>query len=138
IHCDAYGYPSSSLSLFFIVRRPPRSTLFPYTTLFRSQHVVLDGHGGEGVSLLEDHAHLAADVDRVDAGAVDVLVVHLHAALDAGTGDDLVHAVQGAQHGGLTTARRADERGDGLRLDGHGHPLDRAEIAVEDVQILDV
>src|SRR5437899_11720838 len=27
----------SSLSLFFlIIRRPPRSTLFPYTTLFRS------------------------------------------------------------------------------------------------------
>src|SRR5437879_10019856 len=28
----------SSLSLFFLmIRRPPRSTLFPYTTLFRSQ-----------------------------------------------------------------------------------------------------
>src|SRR5215469_18078766 len=29
--------PSSSLSFFFLmIRRPPRSTLFPYTTLFRS------------------------------------------------------------------------------------------------------
>src|SRR3981081_4814771 len=31
----------SLLSLFFFflrIRRPPRSTLFPYTTLFRSQH----------------------------------------------------------------------------------------------------
>src|SRR5207249_10087279 len=30
-----------NLSLFFflMIRRPPRSTLFPYTTLFRSQHV---------------------------------------------------------------------------------------------------
>src|SRR3989475_11535745 len=29
-----------SISLFFLmIRRPPRSTLFPYTTLFRSQHV---------------------------------------------------------------------------------------------------
>src|SRR2546429_805269 len=26
-----------------MIRRPPRSTLFPYTTLFRSQ--VIDGHG---------------------------------------------------------------------------------------------
>src|SRR5207237_9507947 len=26
---------------FFIIRRPPRSTLFPYTTLFRSQHPLL-------------------------------------------------------------------------------------------------
>src|SRR5437879_13440356 len=32
--------PVSSLSFFFfflMIRRPPRSTLFPYTTLFRSQ-----------------------------------------------------------------------------------------------------
>src|SRR5207302_7873991 len=25
-----------------MIRRPPRSTLFPYTTLFRSEHVSLD------------------------------------------------------------------------------------------------
>src|SRR2546426_1935610 len=32
---------SSSISFFFflMIRRPPRSTLFPYTTLFRSQEV---------------------------------------------------------------------------------------------------
>src|SRR5687768_18414577 len=32
---------STSLSLFFflMIRRPPRSTLFPYTTLFRSMSV---------------------------------------------------------------------------------------------------
>src|ERR1019366_9658394 len=32
---------SASLSSFFfflMIRRPPRSTLFPYTTLFRSRH----------------------------------------------------------------------------------------------------
>src|SRR5689334_23657906 len=30
---------SYSLPFFFLmIRRPPRSTLFPYTTLFRSQH----------------------------------------------------------------------------------------------------
>src|SRR5256885_7380418 len=28
---------------FLMIRRPPRSTLFPYTTLFRSLDVVLDG-----------------------------------------------------------------------------------------------
>src|SRR5438128_8271750 len=37
-----------SLSFFLIIRRPPRSTLFPYTTLFRSVEV------GEAVV---DHAH---------------------------------------------------------------------------------
>src|SRR3712207_8156326 len=28
-----------------MIRRPPRSTLFPYTTLFRSQEVLLDDPG---------------------------------------------------------------------------------------------
>src|SRR5437016_14624832 len=34
-----------TLSIFFIlrIRRPPRSTLFPYTTLFRSQPVLFRG-----------------------------------------------------------------------------------------------
>src|SRR6185437_17102556 len=34
-----YSYPSPTFFLFFfflMIRRPPRSTLFPYTTLFRS------------------------------------------------------------------------------------------------------
>src|SRR4051812_9503163 len=33
--CDKYG--SGSSFFFLMIRRPPRSTLFPYTTLFRSQ-----------------------------------------------------------------------------------------------------
>src|SRR5690349_24568991 len=32
---------------FLMIRRPPRSTLFPYTTLFRSEPAVA-GHLGEG------------------------------------------------------------------------------------------
>src|SRR5258708_18419815 len=28
-----------------MIRRPPRSTLFPYTTLFRSSINILNGHG---------------------------------------------------------------------------------------------
>src|SRR3712207_9567612 len=43
---------------FLMIRRPPRSTLFPYTTLFRSRGVVGaadPGPDGRGV-----HAHAAA------------------------------------------------------------------------------
>src|SRR3712207_8143042 len=29
-----------------MIRRPPRSTLCPYTTLFRSRLLVVNGHGG--------------------------------------------------------------------------------------------
>src|SRR2546427_5921166 len=33
---------------FLMIRRPPRSTLFPYTTLFRSHSRVIFGLGPEG------------------------------------------------------------------------------------------
>src|SRR5437879_12285818 len=33
--------PLLILVLFLLMRRPPRSTLFPYTTLFRSQKLVI-------------------------------------------------------------------------------------------------
>ena len=36
------GKTSSGLIIFFLmIRRPPRSTLFPYTTLFRSKNYLL-------------------------------------------------------------------------------------------------
>src|SRR3712207_8424884 len=31
-----------------MIRRPPRSTLFPYTTLFRSQSILVKPGGGSG------------------------------------------------------------------------------------------
>src|SRR5256885_16510904 len=42
---------SSFLFFFLMIRRPPRSTLFPYTTLFRSRApdpAVRAGRGGRG------------------------------------------------------------------------------------------
>src|SRR3712207_9129379 len=38
-----------TLFFFLMIRRPPRSTLFPYTTLFRSGRGRLDGHRHQGV-----------------------------------------------------------------------------------------
>src|SRR5689334_23671621 len=35
-----------ALSFFLMIRRPPRSTLFPYTTLFRSRLAALRPQGG--------------------------------------------------------------------------------------------
>src|SRR5262249_61295193 len=45
-------FPCSSLSLcffFLMIRRPPRSTLFPYTTLFRSR--ARPARSGRGLGL---------------------------------------------------------------------------------------
>ena len=37
-----YGFMVPSTFFFLMIRRPPRSTLFPYTTLFRSKVLVND------------------------------------------------------------------------------------------------
>src|SRR5471030_3417448 len=38
---------------FLMIRRPPRSTLFPYTTLFRSEWIAYGGHGGAGFTAID-------------------------------------------------------------------------------------
>src|SRR3712207_7465313 len=58
-----------------MIRRPPRSTLFPYTTLFRShregwrlrRHVVLEPLSGRAVRHGELRLHAAARRDRAHA-----------------------------------------------------------------------
>src|SRR2546421_7184198 len=45
-----------------MIRRPPRSTLFPYTTLFRSQSAKLDGaHGIPDLGAAVRRAQVDAD-----------------------------------------------------------------------------
>src|SRR5256885_11491144 len=52
----------SRLCLFFflMIRRPPRSTLFPYTTLFRSA----DARGDRGGAAAPARGHAEGDRDR--------------------------------------------------------------------------
>src|SRR5258708_16265912 len=77
-----------------MIRRPPRSTLFPYTTLFRSQSVPLRlessvtdlstraaGYGMPGVS-----------VDGMDLPAVHAAAVTAVARARAGGGPSLIEA----------------------------------------------
>src|SRR2546430_10318056 len=68
------------LFFFLMIRRPPRSTLFPYTTLFRSQR----GHGF-------DHRHGAGQHAGVVATARlerRVLEIHVHGLLFDHDGGD--------------------------------------------------
>src|SRR2546427_9427217 len=47
--------PSVFFFFFLMIRRPPRSTLFPYTTLFRSaEHAVMGVRSSERVARLEE------------------------------------------------------------------------------------
>src|SRR2546426_9185239 len=56
-----------------MIRRPPRSTLFPYTTLFRSRRDAVAVHVGE--TQLGDGRAAGARV--VDAGAVEGVIKRL-------------------------------------------------------------
>jgi hypothetical protein len=48
----------------------------------------------------------------------------------------VVHAVEAAQEGALAAARRADQRGDLVLVDGHVDALERLEVAVIEVEVL--
>src|SRR3712207_7488651 len=72
-----------------MIRRPPRSTLFPYTTLFRSR-VVLEHH--RDVAVLRRHVRDVAVAD-VDVPLVDVLQPREH-----------------PQRGGLAAPGRPEDR----------------------------
>src|ERR1035438_10921196 len=60
-----------------MIRRPPRSTLFPYTTLFRSGHA---GHGGDGDGPIDDFERGHADGA---AGSVDEFELPREKLIDA-------------------------------------------------------
>src|SRR5690606_41304796 len=52
-------YPrcSPSLSFFLMLRRPPRSTLFPYTTLFRSHLLLIKAYQHAPASALSPYLY---------------------------------------------------------------------------------
>src|SRR2546430_11147069 len=73
-----------------MIRRPPRSTLFPYTTLFRS---ILDARGGDGIErrarlVHENHFGLHGD------GACDAQALLLAARkTGAGAAQAVLHLI---------------------------------------------
>src|SRR5256886_12504503 len=59
------------LSMFFfflMIRRPPRSTLFPYTTLFRSYYDVITGPAGQPRQWSRDRSLYIPDLRFVATG----------------------------------------------------------------------
>src|SRR2546425_7013943 len=73
-----------------MIRRPPRSTLFPYTTLFRSPHQLLDARaqGHVGPARLVEKAHLFVGPLAVQGLEKDRL----------GIGHNVAHEVRSEEH----------------------------------------
>src|SRR5256885_11564521 len=75
-----------------MIRRPPRSTLFPYTTLFRSLDARLLGGGGAGLEL-----EVAEQLVPQLLGAVEALQRGEHGGV-AGPGVERGAAVRSEEH----------------------------------------
>src|SRR5258708_31272918 len=65
-----------------MIRRPPRSTLFPYTTLFRS------GQDNELATVISD---LKTDIHGGGNEGMGLRIVRFHAPLEAGKGRSEEH-----------------------------------------------
>src|ERR1041385_9344616 len=99
------AFSGYSLVVFFLmIRRPPRSTLFPYTTLFRSPldgerpaEAVLEAHWDPGqlgrseehTSELQSRLHLVCrlllEKTKYNIPAVELVLTNLPAGADFGT-----------------------------------------------------
>src|SRR5688572_31068054 len=65
-----------------MIRRPPRSTLFPYTTLFRSRRHAFDRDQRVGIAEPVGH-DIGGEVDRDAAQAAELLVARVVDRIDA-------------------------------------------------------
>ena len=87
--------------------------------------------------LLEHHADARAQQVDVLAGVEEVLAVEQHLAGGALAGIEVVHAVEHAQQRRLAAARRADEGGGLVGVERQADALQRAAVAVEELEIAD-
>src|SRR5690348_17792042 len=69
-----------------MIRRPPRSTLFPYTTLFRSAMSKLFGGGQKAASGGIQGDVLATDNNTVGMGDAGIVIGSKHITLDRKSG----------------------------------------------------
>src|SRR5260370_33589090 len=98
-----------------MIRRPPRSTLFPYTTLFRSQVA-------DAVGLVERAVDLEADLRRIaQAGTLaDPGAEPRRCAAHGGKQARLVLTAPRQHEGnGIAQVRADSDRGDGERSAPH-------------------
>src|SRR2546430_13127215 len=90
-----------------MIRRPPRSTLFPYTTLFRSENINYEPLNHENMV-------------RIRAAKVAAVVQDIPNVLPAGDPEgDLLIVAWGSTCGSITAALKA-QRAKGRRI-GHLH-----------------
>src|SRR3712207_7073969 len=78
-----------------MIRLPPRSTLFPYTTLFRSVHHPDEGNDAGGLAVPPD---LLADAPQVAPVAADAAALGGQPDILVPEADDALQAVRSEEH----------------------------------------
>src|SRR5690606_32864333 len=96
--------------------------------------VVVDRHR-KGRRLLKDHADARAQLIDVDVRAEDFATVEPDGTRRPLPGVEAVDAVEGAQQRGLAATGGTDERGDLAIADVEVDPLERARVAIKEVEV---
>src|SRR2546430_11519035 len=99
-----------------MIRRPPRSTLFPYTSLFRSLHALRRVHSDE-VEAARDH-----ELRRAAQAEPERLLLALEHAVLVVEAVEVVGDADRVRRDRLRPALRGGVRGDGRQLE---QPLDQ-------------
>src|SRR3712207_7861322 len=84
-----------------MIRRPPRSTLFPYTTLFRSHwcHVMAhESFEDEGIAELVNANFVAVKVDREERPDVDAVYMTATQAMTGQRSEEHTSELQSRQY----------------------------------------
>ena len=96
---------------------------------------VLEDAFGERIGPLEHHAYVLAEFVHLHSFSIDVLSVNAYLAGQTDVGNQIVHAVQQAQEGRLSTARGADKGYHRLLLNVHADAFQGMEIAIPEVHV---
>src|SRR5260221_715458 len=84
---DSLANTGTLSSFFFLmIRRPPRSTLFPYTTLFRSL-----GSGGDTFTIASTHAGTTTLNTNAGADTMNVQTIGGATTVNTGTEADTIN-----------------------------------------------
>src|SRR3712207_9030738 len=88
---------------FLMIRRPPRSTLFPYTTLFRSRVVVTRARAQAG--------ELSRELEALGAEVFEFPTIEIRPPEDFGPLDEAIRALDSFDWIVFTSVNGAEEIG---------------------------
>ena len=107
---------------------------FNAMSAWAERNIVVHAHR-KRVRFLEHHANTFAKQVDVDFLAVEFFPIEPNRAFNSAAFDSVVHAIEAAQEGRLSAARRTDERGDLIARHVHRYAVQRMERAIVQIEV---